>query len=200
MHRTLRPALLGTAVAAALLTAGCATTVSGTAAPVGASAPAPPAAAVAQTDPVKWVDGVCGSLLPFVKAASTAPAIDPSDPKAALTGLSSYLGKAVTTLDTALTGLKTAGPSPVNGGDQVVTALTSALTKFRSSFQESKTKIDAVDPKDLSQVATALPAALAPLQEISNLKDPTAELKSSPELDKAAKQAPNCKALDRTGG
>jgi hypothetical protein len=196
MHRTLRPALLGTVVAAALFTTGCAaTTVTGTPAPAGAGSAA--AAVPAESDPVAWVNGVCGSLLPFVKAAATEPTIDPSNPKAAIKGLSTYLGKAVSTLDTGLAGLKAAGPSPVEGGDQVVTALTSALTKFQKSFKDAKTKIDAVDPTDLSQVATTLPAALAPLQELSSLPDPTADLKSSPALDKAAQQAPNCKALSR---
>ncbi len=201
MHRTLRPALLAI-TATALLTTGCASTVTGTAEPVGAAAPlsaaAPPPAT--QTDAVAWVDGVCGSLLPFVKAASTEPAIDPSDPKAAIKGLSTYLGKAVSTLDTALTGLKKAGPAPVDGGDQVVATLTGALTKFRTSFQDAKTKIDAVDPTDLAQVASALPAAVQPLQELSNLPDPTADLKSTPELDRAAQKAPNCKSLPGAGG
>lgn len=197
MHRTLRPALLA-AVAAALLTTGCATTVTGTPASAGASSPAGTTAT--QTDPVAWVNGVCGSLLPFVKAASVPPNVDPSDPKAAVKGLSDYLGQTVTSLDTALNGLKAAGPSPVAGGDEVVTTLTTALTKFRTSFQNAKTKIDAVDPNNLTEVATALPDALAPLQELSDLKDPTADLKSSPQLDAAAKQAPNCKVLSIAGG
>jgi hypothetical protein len=196
MHRTLRPALVA-GVTAALLTAGCATTVTGAPAPAGASSPAGTAAT--QGDPVAWVNGVCGSLVPFVKAASVPPNVNPSDPKAAITGLGDYLGQAVTSLDTALNGLKSAGPSPVAGGDEVVTTLTTALTKFRSSFQDAKTKIDAVDPNNLTEVATALPEALAPLQELSDLKDPTADLKSSPELEAAAKKAPNCQVLSING-
>jgi hypothetical protein len=189
MHRTLSPALLA-AVTAALLTTGCAaTTVNGAPAPVGASAGA------TQTDPVAWVNGVCGSLLPFVTAVSVPPNVNSSDPKATVTGLSDYFGQAVTGLDTALNDLKAAGPSPVAGGDEVVTTVTSALTKVRTSFQNAKTKIDAVDPNNLAEVATALPEALAPLQELSDLKDPSADLKSSPQLEAAAKQAPNCKAL-----
>lgn len=204
MHRTARPAplraaprvaLLGAVLVAALLGAGCATTVTGRAAPAGAAS-APTAAAT--TDPVAWVDSVCGSLLPFVRAASTEPKINPSDPGAALRGLSAYLGTAVSTLDTALSGLRAAGPSPVAGGDEVVTTLSAALTKFRTTFQTAKTKIDAVDPNNPSEVATALPEAIAPLQELSSLRDPTADLKSSPELDRAAQQAANCKALDRS--
>ena len=195
MHRNPRIVLLGAVVAASLLT-GCATTVTGNAAPVGASAPLATGSAPAATaDPVAWVDRVCGSLLPFIKIGATPPAINSSDPKAAIKGLSGYLGKAVSALDEALAGLKQAGPSPVKGGDEGVTALTGALTTFRKSFQDAKTKLDAVDPNDLGQLATALPAALEPLQSLSDLPDPTADLKGSPELDAAAKKAPNCKAL-----
>ncbi len=196
MHRNPRNTLLGAALAAALLTTGCASTITGTAGPVGASSPlATGTAPAATTDPVAWVDRVCGSLLPFVKIGASPPDINSSDPKAAITGLSSYLGKAVTALDGALAGLKQAGPAPIKGGDEGVTALTGALTTYRKSFQDAKTQLDAVDPNDVSQLATALPAALEPLQSLSDLPDPTSDLKGSPELDAAAKQAPNCKAL-----
>jgi hypothetical protein len=209
MHRTARPArlsaapriaLLAAVLVVALLGAGCATTVTGRAAPTGASSGSStaPTTTAATTDAVTWVDNVCGALLPFVTAASTEPKINPSDPAAAIRGLSTYLGTAVSTLDKALSGLRDAGPSPVKGGDEVVTTLSTALTKFRTTFQNAKTKIDAVDPNDPAEIATALPEAIAPLQELSSLGNPTADLKSSPELDRAAKQAPNCKALDRS--
>jgi hypothetical protein len=200
MHHTARPTpsravRAGVAAAAVLLAAGCATTVTGTAVPVGASSAAPTAAN--PTDPVAWVDDVCGSLLPFVKASTAQPQIDASDPAAAVKGLSAYLGAAVASIDESLAGLKAAGPSPVEGGDEVVTALTGALTTFRTSFKDAQTQIDAVDATDPTQVVTALPKALEPLEKLSALGDPTADLKSNPELDRAAQKAPNCQTLQR---
>jgi hypothetical protein len=198
MHRQPRTALLVAGTVPALLLMGCSTAVTGTPAPAGATASATPGAAPA--DAVTWIDGVCGSLQPMLKALSSAPKGDSSDPQATVKGLRGYFGNAVTSLDTALDGLKAAAPSPVDGGDQFVTSLTGTLTKLRSSFQDAKTRIDAVDPSDVTQLATALPAALAPLQDLQNLPDPTADLKNTPELDQAAQLAPNCKALPGAGG
>lgn len=199
MQRSIRTALIATSTATAMLVAGCSTTVTGTAAPAGASSAAPSAGGQATGDPVTWINGVCGSLLGFVRTVSAPPAIDSSSPVKAVKGLSTYLGTAVTAIDKATTEIKGAGPSPVDGGDQAVTTITGALGQFRTSFQAAKTKIDAVNPSDLSQVATALPEALAPLQDLSKLPN-TTDLKSTPELDKAAQQAPNCQALSSSGG
>lgn len=197
MHRSIRTALIAASTVTAMLVAGCSTTVTGSPAPAGASSAAPSAQATG--DPVTWINGVCGSLLGFVRTVSAPPAIDSSSPEKAVKGLSTYLGSAVTAIDKATTDIKAAGPSPVGGGDQAVTTITDALGKFRTSFQAAKTKIDAVNPSDLSQVATALPEALAPLQDLSKLPS-TTDLKSTPELDKAAQQAPNCQALSTSGG
>ncbi len=197
MHRSIRTALIAASTVTAMLVAGCSTTVTGSPAPAGASSAAPGAQATG--DPVTWINGVCGSLLGFVRTVSAPPAIDSSSPEKAVKGLSTYLGSAVTAIDKATTDIKAAGPSPVGGGDQAVTTITDALGKFRTSFQSAKTKIDAVNPSDLSQVATALPEALAPLQDLSKLPS-TTDLKSTPELDKAAQQAPNCQALSTSGG
>lgn len=197
MHRSIRTALIAASTVTAMLVAGCSTTVTGSPAPAGASSAAPSAQATG--DPVIWINGVCGALLGFVRTVSAPPAIDSSSPEKAVKGLSTYLGSAVTAIDKATTDIKAAGPSPVGGGDQAVTTITDALGKFRTSFQSAKTKIDAVNPSDLSQVATALPEALAPLQDLSKLPS-TTDLKSTPELDKAAQQAPNCQALSTSGG
>ena len=196
MHRSIRTALIAAGTVTVMLVAGCSTTVSGTAAPAGAASSA---GAAATGDPVTWINGVCGSLLGFVKTVSSPPAIDSSSPEKAVKGLSTYLGSAVTAIDKATTDIKAAGPSPVAGGDQAITTITDTLGKFRTSFQSAKTKIDAVNPSDLSQVATALPEALTPLQDLSNLPN-TTDFNSTPELDKAAQQAPNCQALSTSGG
>ncbi|OJY37726.1 hypothetical protein [Pseudonocardia sp. 73-21] len=198
MHRSIRTALIAAGAATAMLVTGCSTTVTGSPAAVGASSAAPSAPATG--DPVAWINGVCGSLLGFVRTVSAPPAIDSSSPQKAVTGLSTYLGTAVTAIDKATTDIKGAGPSPVEGGDKAVTTITDALGKARTSFQSAKTKIDAVNTSDLSQVATALPEALAPLQDLSTLTNTSTDLQSTPELDKAAQQAPNCRALQTTGG
>lgn len=200
MHRSIRTALTAAGTAAAVLVAGCSTAVTGTAAPAGSSSAVPRAGAPANGDPVAWINGVCGSLLGFVRTVSAPPTIDSSSPQKAVKGLSAYLGGAVTALDKATSDIKAAGPSPVDGGDKAVAAITGALGQFRTSFQSAKTKIDAVNPSDLQQVATALPEALTPLQDLSKISSTTTDLQGTPEIDRAAQQAPNCQALSTNGG
>lgn len=202
MRRTVRPALFAATLVTGVLVAGCSTTVTGTAAPAGAAGSAAPSAgrtAPAGGDGVTWINTVCGSVLGFAKSVTTPPALDSSSPAKTVKGLSTYLGGAVTALDNATSQIKAAGPSPIEGGDQAATAITGALATVRTSFQDAKTQIDAVDPNDTSAVAAVLPKALAPLQKLGDLPD-ASTLKSTPELDRAAEQAPNCQAVQGLGG
>lgn len=204
MHRTTRTALLLAVLGA--LGAGCSTTVTGAASPQpGAVAPPTSPSAAAPTTPaqlngpraetVAWVDDVCGSLLPLAEAAAVQPPIDPTDTDAAVRGLSDYLGTLTDTTDTSLSQLEDAGPSPVDGGDEVVERLSGALTIFRDKFATAKADVDAVDTSNQAEVLEALPAAIAPLEELATFPNPTEGLQSSPELDAAAAEAPNCRSL-----
>jgi hypothetical protein len=97
--------------------------------------------------------------------------------------------------------MRAAGPSPVEQGDELVTGLTEALTTFQTTFDSTKTRLDAVDTSDPAALATALPEAIAPLQDLANVPDPTDQLQSNSELDAAAEQAPNCQQIETvTGG
>jgi len=197
MSTTPRPALLLPALAALVVgIAGCTSAVPGAAAPAGQ------APATAAGDPVQWVDGVCGALLPFVKTAGTPPQLNTaSDPTALAKGISDYLGQGATAADSAISGIAAVGPSPVAGGDDVITRLTQTLTTFRTSFQDAKTQVDAVDTSNPQTLRTELPKAVAPLEQLATMPDPTVDLQTSPELERASAQAPNCQQVERqTGG
>jgi hypothetical protein len=197
MHRTPRPALVTAALAVVLFGAGCTTTVPGSPAATGAGpSAAAPTAGATESDPVAWVDKVCGALLPFGQIANEQPSINSSDPAKMVSGLSDFLGKTSSTLDGAIDGMAAAGPSPVDGGDEAVAALTKGLTTFRSTVQEAKTKIDAIDTSNPRELATELPAAVQTLSKLADVPNPTAELESNPELDAAAKKAPNCQQIE----
>jgi hypothetical protein len=197
MSRSPRPVLLLAVLAALLLGAGCTTAVPGTAGPdTGAQG-----AAGTTEDPVAWTDRVCGALLPFVRTAAVPPSLDSAaDPAALISVLSDYLGQASATAGTAATELRAVGPSPVEGGDELVSGLTQTVTTTQTSFQDAKAKIDALDPNDPQALLTTLPAAVAPLEQLANLPDPTAGLQNNAELDSAAQQAPNCQEVERTVG
>jgi hypothetical protein len=185
-----RPVLLLTVLVPLLLTLGCTTTVSGSARPAGS------AQATTTTDSVQWVDGVCGALLPFVRTAGTPPQLTAAaDPAALAKGISDYLAKGAGAADSAITGIAHVGPSPVAGGDEVVTRLTGTLTAFRTSFQEAKTQVDAVDTSNRQALVTELPKAVAPLQQLASMPDPTVDLQTNPELAQASTKAPNCQQI-----
>lgn len=199
MPRTSRPALLITALAALLLGSGCATAVPGTAAPAdpSPSAESPPAAA-ASPEAVAWMDDVCGALLPFGEATAESPPTVGTDPAAAVPGISSYLTNAGQSLDDAIDGVAAAGPSPVQGGDAAAAELTEALKAYRSTFQDAKTRIDAIDVSDPQALATELPATFQSLGTLADVPNPTALLDSNPELVAAAQQAAKCQQMVAT--
>ncbi len=198
--RSARTLLLAAVATTAVALTGCSATVTGSPAPTGGSSAVGSSAQAATTDdPVAWADKVCGSLLPFVEASTTEPKIDQNNPAATVKALSDYLGKAVSSIDQSLAGLDAAGPAPVADGDAVVTRLKETLTTVRTSFDKAKTAIDKVDPNNLTELATALPEALAPLQDLNNIQNPTADLKTNPALEAAAAKAPNCQKISKVG-
>jgi hypothetical protein len=200
MHLTARTALVSTAVATVLLGSGCSSLLPGVPAPSPAdtsSSAATGGNAAPGADGVAWMDKICGAMLPAVQIRADAPTLgDSGDPASRLSGLSQYLDKASTAADGAINGMAAAGPSPIEGGDQAVTALTTTLTSFRDSARNAKTKIDAIDTSDPQALATDLPAAIAPLAELARLPNPAAQLDSNPALDAAAKAAPQCQQLE----
>jgi hypothetical protein len=193
MPRTTLPALLVSVLATLALGTGCTTTVSGTAGAAGAST----GAAQSTGDPVAWVDQVCGALLPFVRTAAAPPELEKApDAPALISAISDYLEQSRGAADSAINGIAAAGPSPVDGGDDVVAALSDTLQSFRTSFEDAQSRVESVDPNDPQSLLTDLPAAVTPLEQLSTLPDPTADLRRTPELDRASSQAANCRQIE----
>ena len=192
--RRSRILLFAAVTAAAVALSGCSATVTGSPAPTGASTNGrcrrgrPPTRSSGRTRCAARCWGCRQSL-------STKPQFDENDPSAAVKALSDFLGKSEASIDQAISGLDAAGPAPVANGDAAVTKIKSALTTIRSSFDQAKVALDKIDPNNVSELVTALPQAVAPLQELSKLQDPTTDLQSSPELEAAAAKAPNCQTL-----
>jgi hypothetical protein len=150
-------------------------------------------------DAVTWTDEVCGALAGFTRAATTGPRVNSADPVAAVQGVGHYLGSTTAELDRSLAALDTVGPSPVDGGDQYVARLREALSSIRTGYETARTQLAAVDTSDPAALATAVPAAMAPLRELQNVPDPTQDLRDNDELRVASEQAPHCRELRSTG-
>lgn len=192
MIRTRGARMAGCTVAVAALLAGCSAGAT-------SSAPAIPAAAT-ESAPVAWIDAVCGALLPLGPAMQAVPKFDRNDARATVQALSGYLGNVIGAFDQATGGLKAAGPSPVQGGDAAVSALTTSLAGSEAAVRRSKEALDKVNVDDPAALAAGLPTALDSLKELNTIPNPTAGLGSNPELNSAAAQAPNCRTFRSAGG
>jgi len=180
-------------VAAALTLTGCSTSVAGS--PVGAG----PTALPATSDPVVWMDRICGSLLPFQQTLKAAHPNTDGDPTAIAQSISAFLARSESAIDTSLADLDAAGPSPVNGGDAAIAELKSALTTIRRSFDRTRTALDKIDPTNAFEVASTLPTVFVSLAELAKIQNSTPDLRKNPALQAAAAQAPNCRSLKTSG-
>jgi hypothetical protein len=185
--RSVRTALLAAVVAAALTLTACSTSVSG--ASVGATSLPP------TSDPVVWMNRVCGSLLPLQQTLKTAPKHTGDDPTATAESISAFLGRSETAIDRSLADLDAAGPSPVAGGDAAMAELKSALTTIRTSIDRTKTALDKIDPTNALEVASMLPTVFVLLAELVKIQYSTTDLPENAVLQAAAAQSPNCQTL-----
>jgi hypothetical protein len=155
--------------------------------------------AAGSDDAIAWTDQVCGALIGFTRAATEDPKVDPADPVAATQEVSRYLSVTADELQRSVSALDAVGPSPVEGGDQYVARLSEALSRIRAGFESARTQLVGIDTSNPRAFATAFPTAVAPLQELRNLPDPTEGLRSNEELRAASQQARSCHELREMG-
>jgi hypothetical protein len=153
----------------------------------------------ATTDPVVWMDRVCGSLLPLQQTLKTVPQDNGDDATATAAAISAFLGRSAAAIDKSLADLDAAGPSPVVGGDAAVGKLKSALTTVRTSIVRTKTALDNIDPTNAFEVASTLPTVFVSLADLVKIQDSTNDLHNNAALQAAAAQAPNCQSLRASG-
>ena len=172
MHQRITRLALAAALSTVLLGTGCTAAVSGT--PVADPAPAPTEGP--GSDPVLWVDRVCGSLLAFTKPALTQPQFgDSPDLPGIKQKLSEYLNGIVGGLAQSRTQL-------------------GVLAKLQTDIGSAKSKVDSADPNDPQAFLATITDAENQLGKIS-APDALADLSASPRLQKAAAKAANCQQL-----
>ena len=187
-HRRLA---LAAVLSAVLLGTGCTATVSGS--PTADPAPAPSEGP--GSDPVLWVDRVCGSLLTFTGPALAQPQFGDSPNLPGIKQkLTDYLNGIITGLQQSRSQLGQVGRSPVGGGDEAVTRINDVLTKLETDITAAKAKVDSADPDDPQEFLATITDAETQLGKIS-APDALADLSASPRLQKAAAKAANCQQL-----
>ncbi len=178
-------------VAATMLAGGCTTQVGGSA----AADPAPAPTEGPGSDPVTWVDHICGAVLSFVVPATSAPDFSATaDLPAVQRTYSDYLGAVVTGVQRGRTQLKDVGQSPVAGGDEAVGRVEGAMQFLEQDFTRAKSAVDTAD----SNNPDAFVAALSQVESVVGaIKPPDAlgEMRGLPRLQRAAERAAQCQQL-----
>jgi hypothetical protein len=149
----------------------------------------------ADADAVAWTDEVCVALTGFTQAVTAQPQIDRADPVAAVDALRDYFASTSAALQTSINELDRVGNAPVEGGDAYADQLRENMRQMRASFDASAAQLADVDTSSPASVTAALPAAVAPLQELGDLADPTEGLPADGELRAAFEEAPHCQQL-----
>jgi hypothetical protein len=184
-------ALMGMLAAAALLTAGCTTTVGGT--PVADTDPVPSEGP--GSDPVAWGDEVCEAVLRFAVPATSAPDFSrTTDLPAVQRTVSSYLGTVVTGAQQGRAQLAEVGRAPEPGGDDAARRAHDALKALEEDFAGFKTAVDGMNPDD----PAAFMATLAQVEsKVSAVTPPNllGDLATAPRLYRAAERSPQCQRL-----
>lgn len=191
MTRSARPLL--TAALAALLVLGTACTSNVAGAPAANPAPAPTEGP--GSDPVPWVDRICGAVFTFASAATKPPdfAAAPDLPAVKQTA-SAYLGAVVAGAQQGKEQLSTLGRAPVTGGETAADHVRSGLDTVEQAFSAARAGVDGADPANADAFTALLTRTEATLNAVKT-PDPMAEFATVPRLQRAAQQAQQCQQL-----
>ncbi len=146
---------------------------------------------------VAWVEKICDAYAPLVETVSKPPTINQADYVAGSKLFSDYLGASGAAAQNAIGGLEAAGPSPIPGGDDLVTKTKSALAQVQSTFASAKAALDSA-PNTHSAKGAALLETRKSLEALRNIPNTSAEFQDNTELKSASELAPSCQRL-KTG-
>ena len=148
-------------------------------------------------DPVAWADKVCKSIDGQAAILGQAPSVDPSDPARAKESLLTYLGNLSTGLDKLGGGVREAGTPKVNDGSQVVDRVARTLREAKKGVDDARSNLARATVTDAASFQAARDQVGQDLAKLSDIEDPTKDLKSNAELNDAFNKAPTCVQLDQ---
>jgi hypothetical protein len=102
--------------------------------------------------------------------------------------------------DTFLNQLRSAGTPDVEGGDQIVSSLTTGIQEVEDGFKDAKTKAEALptdDPTAFTQQVTAIGTDMT--TAFDRIGNTFSALQNS-QLDQEAQNIPACQQLQAAGG
>jgi hypothetical protein len=200
----MRRSLLGAAVLTALLpiAAACSGSDSTTdTSTTGAATTTEASAGTSSDENVQWVDKVCGEIVGLTEAQTTAPPdLQDPDPAKTLQAFDVYISSNIDAVEDTIAGLKDVGPSPIDGGDEALTALVTGLEALKTGYETTKSKFASVDGSDPAAAQAAILEAFAGLsaggEEFGKAFE---EVGENPAIEAAGNEAPNCQKLEDVG-
>ena len=150
-------------------------------------------------DPVTWAEKVCKSVEGQAAVMTQTPNVDPGNPQQAKQALLTYLGNLSVGLDKLAGGVRDAGTPSVTDGAQVVSKVTKTLQDATKGVQDAKANLEKATVTDAASFEAARDKVGQDLATLSDLEDPTKDLKANGELNDAFNKAPTCKKLDEAG-
>ncbi|MQA09154.1 MAG: hypothetical protein GEU98_11530 [Pseudonocardiaceae bacterium] len=142
----------------------------------------------------QWIDGFCGSMGNFAQAMQGTQPPNSQDPSAVKQAMSQMLGNMTQGATKLVSDMDSMKPSPINGGDKLVTGVKQSYGQLLDSAKQAKTKVDSAPESNPQATMQAVQSASGELGKI-DLQKPFKELQSNKELAGAAQQAPKCQQL-----
>lgn len=143
---------------------------------------------------VEWIGGFCGSMQKFVASYKSAPPPKSQDPAAIKQATSEQLSTIASGAQTVLADLDKMEPSPIKGGDKLVSNAEDSYSQILASAKKAKSAVDDAPASDKQSVMQAVKSASKEFKK-STQKNPLQPLKSNKKLSQAFRQAPQCKQL-----
>jgi len=150
------------------------------------------AASADTDDPAIWADRVCTALVPLVQANDSRPAVNAADFAATKQSMSAALTAAADAVPQTLSGLDAAGPSPIPGGNDVVTKLRDLVSELRPTMLDTKIKLDAADPADTGAFIARWPMRSARATLATKVEEAQQAVQANPEVKAAALKGTSC--------
>ena len=201
--RARRMGMAATAAGLALVLAGCGGDAGGGAKKQKqqAGASGGPSSASSQQTPqvsqagVQWMGGFCGSMMKFISATKSAQSPKSQDPAAIQQAVSDRLGSIASGAKTLLTDLEKIEPSPIKGGDKLVSNAADSYSQMLASAKKAKSTVESAPSSDKQAVMQAVKTASSEFKKASQKGGPFQQLQSNKKLAQAFQKAPQCKQL-----
>ena len=167
-------------------------------APPPAPAPAPPpATAPAAPAPaaVAWTGSVCDAVALVVATLKAPPPVDQNAWPPTRQAYLGYLDQAVARTDSALLALTSAGPPPVENGQQLADQVRTQLDELRADLTQARADLAGADPNNPAALGPAVAAASNVLGSFGNSAQAVGAIAMDERLRPAFEQAPACGPL-----